>query len=81
VHLSGLYIAERRYDEALPHLREAARLKPDDADIATNLGTALALRGDLAGAIAAYEQALKINPQHKTARENLARAHARQTHP
>jgi Flp pilus assembly protein TadD len=76
VHLSGLYIRQKRYDDALPQLREAARLKPDDADIATNLGTVLAIRGDIEGAIAAYERALKIDPNHKTARENLARARA-----
>jgi Flp pilus assembly protein TadD len=74
VHLSSLYITQRRYDQALPHILEAARLKPNDADTATNLGSVLALTGDLAGAIAAYERALKIDPNHKTARENLERA-------
>lgn len=76
VHLSELYIAEKRYDDALPQLREAARLKPRDADIANNLGTLLALRGDLAGAIASYERAVEVNPNLKTARENLERARA-----
>ena len=76
VHLSSLLIKERRYGEALPHLREAARLKPGDPDIVANLGTVLALRGDLEGAIAAYQQALRIDPNHKTARANLDHARA-----
>jgi len=76
VHLSGLYIKERRYAEASPHLREAAHLEPGDADIVVNLGTVLALQGDLEGAVAAYQQALRIDPNHKTARANLDRARA-----
>jgi Flp pilus assembly protein TadD len=81
VHLSNLFIAKRLYEDALPQLREAARLLPGDADIATNLGSVLAIRGDFTGAIAAYERALQINPSHRTARENLARARAQAAKP
>ena len=81
VHLSNLYIGERRYEDALQQLRQAARLKPDDADIATNLGSALAIQGHLDEAIMTYERALKLDPNHKTARANLERARARLAKP
>ena len=48
--------------------------RPKDADASNNLGTALALGGDLAGAAAAFEGALRIDPSHAAARANLERA-------
>ena len=74
--LGTIYFKERKYGEALVHLREAASLSPDDADVQTNFGTVLALNGDLPGAVHAFEQALRIDPNHQTARANLARARA-----
>ena len=71
-----IYFLQQRYDDALPHFREALRLRPGDADIHTNLGALLASRGDLSGAIQAFEQALKLNPNDGTAQEHLARARA-----
>ena len=53
---------------------EAVRLRPEDADIRTNLGALLASRGDLPGAVRWFEEALKLNPNDKVAREYLTRA-------
>ena len=67
---------ESAYDLALPHFDEAIRLRPQDADLRTNLGALLASRGDLPGAVRWFEEALKLNPNDKVAREYLARAQA-----
>ena len=74
--LGLVYLTQRRYAEALPHLQEAVRRRPDDADLQTNLGLALASRGDLAAAIQAFQAALKSSPQNKAARADLERAQA-----
>ena len=76
VGLGLVYFNEHRYDEALPHFQEAAVLKPEDADIQTNLGVLLAMHGDLPAAIRAFEAALKVDPNHGTARSYLRRAQA-----
>ena len=58
VGLAMVYFMQRRYDDALPHFLEAVRLRPADPDIRTNLGALLASRGDLTGAIQAFETSL-----------------------
>ena len=63
-----------RIAEAAQHFRSAAKLDPKDADLQTNLGVTLAMQKDFQGAIAAFEQALAIQPDHKAALANLARA-------
>ena len=62
----------------MPQMQDAARLNPDDADIQTDLGALLAMRGDTKAAIAAFEHALRIDPNHQIARANLNRARAHQ---
>jgi Tfp pilus assembly protein PilF len=42
---------------------------------------ALAMAGDLKGAIAAFERALESDPENQTARQNLARARAEAKNP
>ena len=74
--LSAVYIAQKRYREAVPLLQEASRLAPGNPEIKTNLGTALAITGDLKAAVREFQEALKLDPGAKTAAENLARAQA-----
>ncbi|MBV9441971.1 MAG: tetratricopeptide repeat protein, partial [Acidobacteriaceae bacterium] len=74
--LSAVYIAQKRYREAVPLLQEASRLTPGNPEIKTNLGTALAITGDLKAAVREFQEALKLDPGAKTAAENLARAQA-----
>ena len=74
--VARLYVSMGKVAESVPHFRKAARLAPHDSDLATNLGVALAITGDLPGAIAAFEEALQSNPRNETARQNLSRARA-----
>ena len=74
--VARLYVSMGKVAESVPHFRKAARLAPHDSDLATNLGVALAITGDLPGAIAAFEDALQSNPRNETARQNLSRARA-----
>lgn len=54
-------------------IQEAAlRRNPEDADVAANLGAFRQLMGDAAGATAAYEQALRSDPDHVQANVELA---------
>jgi type IV pilus assembly protein PilF len=62
--LGVLYIHARRFEEAVQLLRESARdlMNRDPAVAWTNLGWALFESGDQAGAIEAYDQALRMSP-------------------
>jgi predicted O-linked N-acetylglucosamine transferase (SPINDLY family) len=55
-------------------LRQALRLKPDDAQSHFNLGVVLGSTGDDFGAIREYEEALRGNDAYAAARFNLANA-------
>jgi Flp pilus assembly protein TadD len=46
-------------------------LNPEDANAEANLGSALAETGNVKEARLHYERALKLNPNHELARENL----------
>jgi tetratricopeptide (TPR) repeat protein len=60
----GLYLldSEGRVDEAISHFQQALQIKPDNADIHNNLGTALLQKRRVDEAIIQYQQALQINP-------------------
>jgi spermidine synthase len=70
--LARLLHAGTRLDEALPQYRAALALSPDDADLHNDFGVALAQRGDLAAARDAFATALRVHPEHPSARGNLA---------
>jgi Flp pilus assembly protein TadD len=55
LHMQG------RAADAEPELREAVRLRPDDAEARVLLGDALARVGPPAEAVAAFEEALRID--------------------
>jgi Flp pilus assembly protein TadD len=46
-------------------------LRPDDADVYNNLGSAYAQQNRLDEAISAYKTALLLRPDHADARRNL----------
>jgi tetratricopeptide (TPR) repeat protein len=64
-HLTtGVAALERRdWPVAVEHLRQAAQLSPGDAGIHLNLGTALFLSGDAAGARREFEAAVRLSPE------------------
>ena len=57
--------------EALPALRKATELLPDDAEAYNNLALALKDLGQLDDAVASYRRALEINPNLVEAHNNL----------
>jgi tetratricopeptide (TPR) repeat protein len=50
--------------EAEVELRQAVRLRPEDADAAGQLGLALAAQGRAAEAVAAFDQATRLDPRY-----------------
>ena len=59
----GLEAVDRRdWPAAVANLRKASELSPKDEAVHLNLGTALYLSGDRAGARAAFEEAIRVAP-------------------
>jgi tetratricopeptide (TPR) repeat protein len=61
-------------DEAIDHLQEAVRLRPDYADAYFNLGSVLFQQGLVDQAIAQWQKALAIRPRDAEAHRNIASA-------
>jgi tetratricopeptide (TPR) repeat protein len=60
-----------RYDDALGHLREAARQYPRDRVVRNQLGRVLFLKRQFADAIGEFKQVLSIDPEDLQAHYNL----------
>lgn len=73
-NLGGLLAMSGREEEAIPHVREAIRLKPDHAGAHDNLGRLLARSGQLEEAIAHLREAVRLDPGAAGPRFALARA-------
>jgi tetratricopeptide (TPR) repeat protein len=69
----GAFLTEQgSWREAIPHLKEAVRLKPDQSDAHNNLGNALSKDpGRSAEAISEFEAALRLDPGMTEAHANL----------
>lgn len=70
--LAQVLEADGRYDEAMRQYREIAAAHPKVAAPHFHVGALLHRRGDLAGAAAEYNKALKIDPEFAPALNNLA---------
>ncbi|HUK19257.1 MAG TPA: tetratricopeptide repeat protein [Bryobacteraceae bacterium] len=68
---------KRDYAAALPKLREAEALNPDEASVHNNLGIALAETGQPSESLAEYEKAIALSPDFAEAYNNLGNALAR----
>jgi tetratricopeptide (TPR) repeat protein/tRNA A-37 threonylcarbamoyl transferase component Bud32 len=62
-----------RWQEAVGYYRAALALRPQTPMVYNNLGTALADKGDLAGAIAAFKHALALDPKFADGHSNLGK--------
>ncbi len=64
-------------DRAEAEYRQAIAIFPRHANAWNNLGLVLEMRGDVTAALACYDRALQIAPQHPEATRNRARLSAR----
>jgi len=63
-----------RPEEAVPHLKRAVSLNPDNPEPYNLLGLVAELRGDLLEALKMYRAALAVDPSYRPALANLERA-------
>ncbi|NQU43934.1 tetratricopeptide repeat protein, partial [bacterium] len=61
-----------KMDDAIQHFRRATDLQPGEPMGYTNLGSALSLKSDFAGAAEAFSRALELEPKSTLALFNLA---------
>src|SRR5262249_24534431 len=71
-HQSGFSSRDEQYQVALDHYRRALVLKSDEVKTLNDLGILYKKLGKIEDAIASYEQAIAIDPDHVNARYNLA---------
>ena len=69
--LGAVCVNSGRPTEALAYIRRAEHINAIDPDLQANLGLALKDTGDLEGAKAAFEESLRLRPQHPKTMNNL----------
>jgi tetratricopeptide (TPR) repeat protein len=69
--LGGLYLKKSQWADAADYLEKAARVRPKDPEILTNLGIALHKAGRREEALARYRQALEAQPDYVSALNHL----------
>ncbi len=65
--MARLYLETRRPAKALPHAKEAVRLNPTVADFHAQFAYTYLRLGDLPSAVAAFDEALRVDPDHSGA--------------
>ncbi len=74
-HLGLLFVAQRRFKEALDALQIAVRLKPDDPLTRYNLGVTYASLGQTDRAAVAFQDAIRLKPDDPITHYNLGILH------
>jgi tetratricopeptide (TPR) repeat protein len=78
VWAAQVYTRAQNFEAALPYLKRAAELAPDDAGIQYNAGAVMLQQGEVEPGIAAMERALELRPEGFTiAMKNLGYAYLR----
>ena len=70
-HFGCVLQAQNRFSEAIGYYQLAIARRPDYAEAYNNLGNAHKELGDIAGAIAALRESLRLRPQDASTRSNL----------
>lgn len=70
--LGGIYYQQGRFGASRDHIARACSTQGATAEMFNNLGATLKAMGDRRGAIAAYQHALALEPDHAVALNNLA---------
>ncbi len=73
LHLSGIEIAEERWEPALIALRKLLNRNPEHAQAWAYLGTVRSRQNDRKGALDAFARALELDPENRDARRGMAR--------
>jgi|GEM_PF-4235629 len=69
-HYSRWYLDKSRYCR-IDHYLQVLRIRPDYARAHNNIGIIHTRTGDIAGAIASFREAVRIDPDYDLARKNL----------
>lgn len=70
-NLGNVFIAQRKFNEAVKHFREAVSLSPQTAVMRLNLAYALALQGREREAVQELQELLRQHPEEPRAHNNL----------
>ena len=73
-NLGNLYLAERRFDEAIKKFNNALSSKPSFPEAETNLGSSLLALGRLTESVIHLRKAIALQPQNRDAHHNLSLA-------
>jgi hypothetical protein len=71
------FYAQKQYDSAAYYFEQIAAQKPRNADVYYNLGNTYYKLNNVPLSILNYQRALRLAPDHKLAKDNLALAQAR----
>ena len=71
------FYAQKQYDSAAYYFEHIAAMKPQNSEVYYNLGNTYYRLNKIALSVLNYERALRINPDHKEAKENLILAQGR----
>ncbi|HEV2114850.1 MAG TPA: tetratricopeptide repeat protein [Terriglobales bacterium] len=64
VKLGNLYYDSKLYPDAIKYYEQAVKVRPENSDVRTDLGTSYWYTGNADRAIAEFNRALKDNPTH-----------------
>lgn len=70
IELGNAYFDSDQYEKSIQAYRKALDLKPDNADVWTDMGVMQRKAGRPQEAVKAFDQAIAVNPKHEVSRLN-----------